>query len=145
MEILALLSNRDDVIINNVKSVLGKYTVYPLKALEELEDLYSNIPLNLLIIDTVSHRLSSMKNFLSKLDENIVVLITSDKLNRFAKEELPKSVYDVVSEASLAEELLVVVERALEWQKFRNELRLLRQSQGAAQPGQNAVGRQGGC
>lgn len=136
MEILALLSNRDDVIINNVKSVLGKYTVYPLKALEELEDLYSNIPLNLLIIDTVSHRLSSMKNFLSKLDENIVVLITSDKLNRFAKEELPKSVYDVVSEASLAEELLVVVERALEWQKFRNELRLLKQSQGTAQPGQ---------
>ena len=131
MEILALLSNRDDVIINNVKSVLAKYTVYPLKALDELEDLYSNIPLNLLIIDTVSHRLSSLKNFLNKLDENIVVLITSEKLNRFAKEDFPKSVYDSVSEGSLAEELPVVVERALEWQKFGNELRLLKQSQGA--------------
>ncbi|GBE03767.1 MAG TPA: PAS domain-containing protein [Nitrospirae bacterium] len=136
MEILALLSNRDDLIIKNVKSVLGKYTVYPLKALEELEDLYSNIPLNLLIIDTVSHRLSSVKNFLNKLDENIVVLITTEKLDRFEKEELPKSVYDTVSEASLAEELFVVVERALEWQKFGNELRLLKQSQGAASTGQ---------
>lgn len=130
MEILALLSNRDDVIINNVKSLLGQYTVYPLKTLDELEDLYSNIPLNLLLIDTVSHRLSSVKNFLNKLDENLVVLVTSEKLNRFTKKELPKSVYDTVSEDSLNEELPVVVERALEWQKFGNELRLLKQSQG---------------
>ena len=136
MEILALLSNRDDLIIKNVKSVLGKYTVYPLKAIEELEDLHSNIPLNLLIIDTVSYRLSSMKNFLNKLDENIVVLITSEKLSRFSKEELPRSVYDSVSEAMIADELPVMVERALEWQKFGNELRLLKQSQGTALPGQ---------
>jgi len=139
MEILALLSNRDELIINNVKSILGRYTVYPLKAFEELEDLHSNIPLNLLIIDTVSHRLSSVMNFLNKLDENIVVLITSEKLNRFAKENLPKSVYDSVSEDSLAEELSVVVERALEWQKFGNELRLLKQSQGTAAPRQMPV------
>ena len=142
MELLALLSNRDDVIINNVKNVLGKYTVYPLKVLEELEDLYSNIPLNLLVIDTVSHRLSSVKNFLNKLDENIVVLITSEKLDRFAKEDLPKSVYDSVSEGTMADELPVMVERALEWQKFGNELRLLKQSQGAAASGKmSAAGR----
>lgn len=132
MEILALLSNRDDLIINNVKSVLGKYTVYPLKALEELEDLYTNIPLNLLIIDTVSHRLSTLKNFLNKLDENMVMLITPEKLDRFSKESLPSSVYDSVSEDALAEELPLMVERALEWQKFGNELRLLKQSQNSA-------------
>ena len=140
MEILALLSNRDDLIINNVKSVLGKYTVYPLKALDELEELYSNIPLNLLIIDTVSFRLPSLKNFLSKLDENIAVLITTEKLSRLAKEDLPVSVYDSVSEAALADELPIMVERALEWQKFGNELRLLKQSQGVPAPVQMSVG-----
>jgi hypothetical protein len=115
MEILALLSNRDEAIINNVKSILNKYTVYPLKALDELEDLHTNIPLNLLIIDTVSHRLSSMKDFLNKIDENIVVIITSEKMNRLEKEDLPGSVYDSVTEDSLNEELSVVVERALEY------------------------------
>jgi hypothetical protein len=31
MELLALLSNRDEAIIPNVKSALEKYTLYPLK------------------------------------------------------------------------------------------------------------------
>ena len=60
MEILALLSSRDDEIIKRVKGALEKYTVYPLKTIEELEDLYSNIPLNLLLIDTGSYRLAAL-------------------------------------------------------------------------------------
>lgn len=140
MEILALLSNRDDRIINNVKSVLGKYTVYPLKALGELEDLYSNIPLNLLMIDTVSFRLSSLKDFLDKLDENMVVLITSGKLDRSTKDNLPRSVYDAVSEDALADDLPLMAARALERQKFGKELRLLKQSQAAASPARMPAG-----
>ncbi|KPK01794.1 MAG: hypothetical protein AMK71_04335 [Nitrospira bacterium SG8_35_4] len=57
MQILALLSNRDDVMVPHIKGALRKYTVYPLKTMEEVKDLYSNIPLNLLLIDTVSHSL----------------------------------------------------------------------------------------
>ena len=68
MELLALLSNNDDLIIPDVKNALKQYTVYPLKTLEELEELYSNIPLNLFLIDSISHKLSSLGDFLNKMD-----------------------------------------------------------------------------
>ena len=45
MELLALLS-RDDIITTRVKETLKKYTVYPLRTIEELEDLYANIPIH---------------------------------------------------------------------------------------------------
>jgi nitrogen-specific signal transduction histidine kinase len=131
MEILALLSNSDDVIIPDVKGALRKYTVYPLKTLEELEDLYSNIPLNLLLIDTVSYRLSSCEDFLNNLDEDIVVLITPEKLDKFSRENLPQSVFDCIESESISTELPVIVERALERQRLKSELRLLKQSQDA--------------
>ncbi len=128
MELLALLSNRDTVIINNVKETLKKYTVYPLKTVEELEELHNNIPLNLLLIDTVSHRLSSLNDLLNKFEEDIVVLITSEKLDEFSMDKLPASVYDCVETDSIRTELPIIVERALERQKFKSELNLLRQS-----------------
>ncbi len=128
MELLALLSNRDDVIILSVKETLKRYTVYPLKTVEELEDLYSNIPLNLLLIDTVSHRLSSLGDLLDKLDDDMVVLITPEKLDKFSLENLPPSVYDCIDVDSIRTDLPVIVERALERQRFKNELTLLKQT-----------------
>ena len=101
MKLLALLSNRDDIIIPDVKSALKQYTVYPLKTIEELEDLYSNIPLNLLLIDTTSHKLSSMSDFLNKLDNDRVVLITPDKLDKYTKDSLPRSIYDFVDAGAI--------------------------------------------
>jgi len=128
MKLLALLSNRDDSIIPDVKSALKQYTVYPLKTIEELEDLYSNIPLNLLLIDTTSHKLSSMGDFLDKLDNDRVVLITPDKLDKYTKDNLPRSVFDSVDAGTIRTELPAIVERALERQRFKNELRLLKKS-----------------
>jgi len=128
MKLLALLSNRDDSIIPDVKSALRQYTVYPLKTIEELEDLYSNIPLNLLLIDTTSHKLSSMGDFLDKLDNDRVVLITPDKLDKYTKDNLPRSVFDSVDAGAIRTELPAIVERALERQRFKNELRLLKKS-----------------
>lgn len=128
MELLALLSNRDDVIIPEVKASLNGYTVYPLKTLEELEDLYTNIPINLILIDTFSYRLSSLNGFLSKLNEDVVVLIAPEKLDKFSMENLPRSIYDCIDSKSIRTELPVIVERALERQRFKNELDLLRKS-----------------
>ncbi len=128
MELLALLSNRDDIIIPAVKESLKKYTIYPLKTIEELEDLYSNIPLSLIIIDTVSHRISSLEGILSKLDDDMVVLITPEKLDKNALDNLPSSVYDSVGIESIKIELPMIIERALERQRFKSELRLLKQS-----------------
>ena len=96
MELLALLSNNDDVTIPAVKAALRQYTVYPLKTLEELEDLYSNIPLNLILIDTLSNKLSSLGDFLDRLEENMVVLITGEKPDILRMAGLPKSIYDCI-------------------------------------------------
>ena len=128
MELLALLCNSDDVIIPEVKASLNGYTVYPLKTLEELEDLYANMPINLILIDTFSYRLSSLNGFLSKLNEDVVVLIAPEKLDKFSMDNLPQSIYDCIDSKSIRTELPVIVERALEKQRFKNELSLLRKS-----------------
>ena len=70
MEILALLSNRDEAIIPDVKLALKRHTIYPLKTVEEFEDLNANFLINLLLIDTVSYKLSALEKLLSKLDNN---------------------------------------------------------------------------
>jgi nitrogen-specific signal transduction histidine kinase len=127
MELLALLSN-DDIIITEVKEVLKRYTVYPLRTIEELEDLHTNIPLNLFLIDTVSHKLSRIEDLLDKLDDDMVILIPSEKPDKFTLENLPKSVYDCIDAQSIRMELPVVVERAIERQRFKNELSLLKKS-----------------
>jgi len=127
VELLALLSSRDDIIIPAVKGALKQYTVYPLKTVEELEDLYGNIPLNLLLIDTVSHKLSFLNDFLNKLDNDRVVLITPERLDKYTKDNLPRCVVDSVDAESIRTELPAIVERALERQRFKNELRLLKQ------------------
>lgn len=134
MELLALLSDSDDVIIPNVKKALQQFTVYPLKTIEELEELYSNIPLNLILIDSDSHKLHSLGNFLNKLDENKVVLIASEKLDKYEMDNLPDSVFDCVEFESVMNELPAVVKRALERQRLKNELRLLKQSREVVNP-----------
>ncbi|MEN8262638.1 MAG: histidine kinase dimerization/phospho-acceptor domain-containing protein [Nitrospirota bacterium] len=131
MEILALLSNRDEI-IDEVKSILGKYTIYPLRTVEELEDLYSNIPLNLLLIDTVSHQLSHLEDFLGILDNGKALLLVADKPAVSGPASLPESVYDSISIESLREGLPVMVERAIEKQKLQSEVRLLLQSRNRA-------------
>lgn len=127
MEILALLSNRDDI-ISVTKNALRKFTVYPLKTVEELEDLYSNMPLNLLLIDTVSHRLSFLENFLNKLDNCKALFITAEKPGDYISHNLPGNVYGCIAEESIREDLPVMVERAIESQRMKNEISLLRGS-----------------
>jgi nitrogen-specific signal transduction histidine kinase len=134
MELLALLSNRDDVIIPEVKSTLKKYTVYPVRTVEELEDLHTNIPLGLIIIDTVSHRLSKVEDLLSKLDNDTVILITPDKPDKFTLENFPKSVYHCIDIHSLQSELPVITERAIEKQRYKHELDLLTKTKDGGTP-----------
>lgn len=139
MELLALLSDSDDVIIPNVKKALHQFTVYPLKTLEELEDLYSNIPLNLVIIDSDSHKLHSLTGFLDKLDKNRVVIIATERPDKYEMDNLPDSVFECVESEAVMSELPVVVRRALERQRLENELRLLRQSREVVKPQQVQV------
>ena len=134
MELLALLSSRDESVISSVKGALKLYTVYPLKTLDELEDLYGNLPLNLLLIDTSSHKLSSLGDFLGRLDNDRVVLITQDKLDKYNKEQLPRSVFDSVITEEIRTELPLIVERALERHRFKSELKLMKQSREVAAP-----------
>ncbi len=121
MEFLALLSNRDDAVIQNIKKALGKYTVYPLKTVEELEDLYSNIPLSLLIIDASPDRLSSVENLLNRIDDDMVVIIMEDGSAAFLPDNLPRSVFDCIAVDFTGEDLPAVVERALEKQRLKSE------------------------
>ena len=97
MKLLALISNRDDSVVTEVRNVLKDCTVYPLKSLAELEELYGNIPLNLFIIDADSYKLSSLHEFLVKLDDGMVVMIADEKPDKFTMDSLPRSIYDYVS------------------------------------------------
>lgn len=130
MELIAILSNREDETVHKVKELLYNYTVYPVCSLDELEDLYSNIPLSLLIIDSLSYPLSSMEDFLRKLDDDTVVLFSKQKPDAALKGVLPASVYGFVNPYSMVKELPVMVDRAMEKQRLKNELRLLKQSTG---------------
>ena len=134
MELLALLSNNDDVTIPAIKAALRQYTVYPLKTLEELEDLYSNIPLNLILIDTLSNKLSSLGDFLDRLEENMVVLITGEKPDILRMAGLPKSIYDCIDMENVKKGLAPIVERGLERQRLKNEIRLLKNLPGDMAP-----------
>jgi len=96
LEILALLSDSDDVIVPEVKIALRKYTIYPLKTLEEFEDLHANFMINLLLVDTGSYKLSRLEELLNKLGNNTVILITPERLNEFTLENMPQSVYGCV-------------------------------------------------
>ncbi len=134
MEVIALLSNSDELIIPNVKGALKKYSVYPLKTLEELKELYSNIPLNLFLIDTTSQNLSHVIDFIRSLDRNLVVLIMPDKPDKFGMDNLPESVFDCVEVDAIRTELPVIIERVLERQRLKNEISLLKQSRELSDP-----------
>jgi nitrogen-specific signal transduction histidine kinase len=129
MELLALLSSNDEFIIPHVKDALRQHTVYPLKTLAELEELYNNIPLNLFLVDTHSHKLSALQDFLVRLDEDTVVLITPEKFDNFRMANLPKSVFECIDADAVKTGLIHLVERALERQRMKNEIRLLKQTQ----------------
>jgi len=124
MELLALLSNSDEI-ISKVKGALKKYTVYPLRTPGELEDLYSNIPLSLFIIDTCSHKLSSVLPMLKRIDRETAILITSERPDRRRFEGMPDSVFDCISPDDIRTDLPLLVERALERQKYKQEVRVI--------------------
>jgi len=135
MEILALLSTREDVFIAGLKKALAKYTVYPLKTLDELEDLYSNIPLNFIILDTGSFRLDGLMGFLRKLDDGMVMLITpgrpGDDFNMY---DLPASVCGAVDAESVLTALPDKLKHALEKQKYKSEIRFMKKSVNQSRP-----------
>src|SRR4030065_1526993 len=127
MEFLVLLS-RDEKVINTIRNLLKKYIVHPVRAQEELEEFRSKMPVNLFIIDTVSNSLSSLEDFLITLEDDSAVLISSKKPDRISREKQPKSVFDSIDTESITAELPAAVERALEIQRLKSELKLLRRS-----------------
>lgn len=124
MQILALLSNRDEI-VSEVKTALKKHIIYPVKTFDEFEELYSNFKVNLILIDTVSYRMSSLEEILNRLDNNTVILITPEKVNEFNMENMPLSVFCCVESQFLYEELPLMVEHALDKQKLKKMERLL--------------------
>ncbi|MHA2217479.1 MAG: histidine kinase dimerization/phospho-acceptor domain-containing protein [Candidatus Hodarchaeales archaeon] len=133
MELLALLSNNDTT-VEQIKRILNKYTVYPVRTAEELEDLSTNIPINLIIIDTLSHKISKIEDLLMKLDNDMVILLTQEKPDKYTMDSLPQSVYDCVDTQSIGNKLQVVSERAIERQSLKNEIRLLRKTKENVSP-----------
>ena len=127
MELLALLS-RDEKVINIIRDLLKKYIVYPVRTLEEAEELQSKMPVSFFLVDTATHGISSLDDFLLKLDDDSAVLIVSKKHDRLNREKQPKSVFDSIDTGSITAELPAAVERALEMQRLKSELKLLRRS-----------------
>jgi len=128
MDLIALLSSRDQKVIRSIRNLLKKYVVHPLQTIEEVEELKNRIPVALYILDTVSHNLQSLEDFLLTLDDNSVILISSKKADRLSTQKLPKSIFDFIDEESITAELPARVERAIEIQRLKSELGLLRRS-----------------
>ncbi|MGB9716450.1 MAG: PAS domain-containing protein, partial [Thermodesulfovibrionales bacterium] len=124
MQILALLSDRNEI-VPDIKKSLKKHIIYPVKTFEELEELYSNFKVKLILIDTVSFRLSSLEELLNRLDDNTVILITPEKIDEFNMENMPLSVFCCVESQFLHEELPLMVEHALDKQRLKKMERLL--------------------
>lgn len=124
MQILALLSERDEI-VPDIKTSLKRHIIYPVKTVEEFEELYSNFKVNLLLIDTVSFRLSRLEELLNRLDNNTVILITPEKVNEFTAENMPLSVFCCVESQFMYEELPLMVEHALDKQRLKKMERLL--------------------
>ncbi|GBE38077.1 sensor protein ZraS [bacterium BMS3Bbin08] len=134
MELIALLTGRDEVFTSEIKKALKRHTVYPLRTVEEFEDLNTSISVNLLLVDTVSHRLSRMEDLLDRLGEDKVILLYPERPDKMSLEELPKSVYECVDVESIHSELPVLVERAIERQKLKNEVNLLKKARDDSMP-----------
>lgn len=132
MELLALLSNRDELILD-IKKALDKYTVYPLKTLAELEDLNSNIPLNLVLIDITSLDLSDVRTFLERLDDGMALLIAPENEDQHLH-DLPRSVIGTISAIEPGGNVLSSVEDALAKQQLKRKLKLLKQVDYRAHP-----------
>jgi len=126
MELLAILSNSNKLIFN-IKGILDKYTVYPLKTLAELEDLNSNIPLNLVLIDTVGIDLPDVRKFLERLDDGMALLLAPEDNDQLLQ-DLPRSVIGTISVGESDEKMLSSVEDALAKQQVRRRLKLLKQA-----------------
>jgi nitrogen-specific signal transduction histidine kinase len=126
MELLAILSNSNKLIFN-IKGILDKYTVYPLKTLAELEDLNSNIPLNLVLIDTVGLDLPDVRKFLERLDDGMALFLAPEDNDQLFQ-NLPRSVIGTISIGESGEKILSSVEDALAKQQLRRRLKLLKQA-----------------
>ncbi len=126
MELLALLSKSNKLIFN-IKTVLDTYTVYPLKTLSELEDLNSNIPLNLVLIDTAGLDPADIRKFLDRLDEGMALLLMPGERDQLPQ-NLPRSVIGTISIEDAGEHLLSSVEDALAKQQLKRRLKLLKQA-----------------
>ncbi|MBI5208290.1 MAG: PAS domain-containing protein [Candidatus Firestonebacteria bacterium] len=128
MDLIALLTLRDDLIIPEVKATLKNYIIYPLNTLEALLNLYSNVPITLVLIDIESFKKSQLEDILSKLENDMVIFIVSEKYDKFTMDNMPPSVYGQAEDQSIRIELPDLVEHALEKHKYKNVMNLLRQS-----------------
>lgn len=128
MKLIAILSERDDAVTDKVRTVLKGCTIYPLRTLDKLEEIYNDLPVNLIIIDTITFPLPVINDFLQKVEDDRVVLIVSEEFDKYLLYNSSKSIIDSVTESSIATELPVAVGRALEKQKMQEELRFLKRS-----------------
>lgn len=120
MELIALLSDRDEIIAGVKRSLRG-YAVYPLRSRGELEELLINMPINLLIVDTLSFRPSQAEEIIQYFDRDAVILITHENFN---KERL-SWISNIVNIKSIPEELLGVVERMIEKKRYQDKIDIL--------------------
>ena len=137
MELLALLSNSNKLIFT-IKGILDIYTVYPLKTLAELEDLNSNIPLNLVLIDTAGLDLPDVRKFLERLDDGMALLLVPEDKDQLLQ-NLPQSVIDTISANESGEHMLSAVEDALAKQQLKRRLKLLKHADHRTLPSEPGI------
>lgn len=123
MELLALLSNRDDIIIT-VHNCLKGYTVYPVKNISELDELLMNVPVSYLILDSFCVKSPQIEDIMTS-KQHPVVLLTDGGFDENKLSLAPETV-DV---RDIFKTLPLTLQRLIEKKRLENEIKTLKESQ----------------
>lgn len=123
MEILALLSNRDEI-ISAVKNCLMEYPIYPTESISELEELLISFPDAVIMLDGFTVKATQADEFMT-LNKNLFLILTHEGFNI---NNLSRAA-ETVDARDIVKELPRTVKRMLDRKRLENEIHTLKAEQ----------------
>ncbi len=120
MELLALLTNRDEI-VTAVRNCLKGYSIYPVKNISELNELLISSQTTALILDGFTVKPSQVEEIMSGKQVPILLLI-DEGFNQNKLSQIPETI-DV---RDIFKALPKTVERIIDKKRLENEIKTLR-------------------
>lgn len=123
MEILALLSNRDEIVAA-VKNSLREYPVYPAATVSELEELLISFPEAIIMLDGFAVKATQAEELMTT-NRNLFLILADEGFNI---NSLTRTA-EVVDAKNLLKELPKIVKRMLDRKQLEQEIHTLKAEQ----------------